>query len=272
MVKISTAKSKEHVKWLLVGTLTCGIIVSAMGFYNPNIGRWTTRDPIEEEDSPNLYQFVKNNPLLFIDPLGLRRWIMFYYSRLDQGEFKRAAETAKRDIENRSDFNSKCDAVLMKGALSAADFQAAWASAKTETTGSDPNLKVQEVHLFTHSGVGKILLRNSSLSASQITELPQLNWADSGRVVAHGCLSGVWDGSGDSVAGSFANGQGVQALGQTGFSQFSESAFRRTIFSRVGPDSKTVYLWSYGDGGPTFTYGLARPPQVFNPKEEKNLK
>ena len=272
MVKISTAKSKEHVKWLLVGTLTCGIIVSAMGFYNPNIGRWTTRDPIEEEDSPNLYQFVKNNPLLFIDPLGLRRWIMFYYSRLDQGEFKRAAETAKRDIENRSDFNSKCDAVLMKGALSAADFQTAWASAKNETTGSDPNLKVQEVHLFTHSGVGMLHLLNSSLSASQITELPQLNWADSGRVVAHGCLSGVWDGSGDSVAGSFANGQGVQALGQTGFSQFSESAFRRTIFSRVGPDSKTVYLWSYGDGGPTFTYGLARPPQVFNPKEEKNLK
>lgn len=271
-MKISEIKLITRLKWLLVVAIVSWAFAPAMGFYNPNFGRWTTRDPVEEEDSPNLYQFVRNNPILFIDPLGLRRWIMFYYSRLDQGEFKRAAETAKRDIEKKPDFNPRCDAVLLKGALSAADFQAAWASAKNETTGNDPNLKVEEVHLFTHSGVGKILLRNSSLSASQITELPQLNWADSGRVVAHGCLSGVWDGSGKSVAGSFANGQGVRAEGQTGFSQFSESAFRRTIFSRVGPDSKTVYLWSYGDGGPTFTYGLARPPQVFNPKEEKNLK
>ena len=265
-MKNTTVNLVKLATWLLSATLACGITPSAFGFYNPNVGRWTTRDPIEEDDSPNLYQFVKNNPLLFIDLLGLRRWIMFYYSRLDQGEFKRAAETAKRDVEKRPDFNPKCDAVLMKGALSAADFQTAWASAKNETTGSDPNLKVQEVHLFTHSGVGMLHLLNSSLSASQITELPQLNWTDTGRVVAHGCNSGVWDGKGDSVAGSFANGQGVRAEGQTGFSQFSESAFRRTIFSRVGPDSKTVYLWSYGDGGRKRTFGLARPPQVFHPQ------
>ncbi len=265
-MKISEIKLITRLKWLLVVAIVSWAFAPAMGFYNPNIGRWTTRDPIEEEDSPNLYQFVKNNPILFIDPLGLRRWIMFYYSRLDQGEFKRAAETAKHDIEKKPDFNPRCDAVLLKGALSAADFQAAWASAKKETTGSDPNLKVEEVHLFTHSGAGVLHLRNSSLSASQITELPQLNWADAGRVVAHGCNSGVWDSNGDSVAGSFANGQGVRAEGQTGFSQFSESAFRRTIFSRVGPDSKTVYLWSYGDGGRKRTFGLARPPQVFHPK------
>lgn len=250
--------------------LLCFALVSTeavFGFYNPQVGRWTTRDPIGEEDSANLYQFVGNNPILYFDPLGLKRWIMFYYSRAGQDEFRRAAETAKRDVESKPDFNAKCDAVLLKGALNAADFQAAWANAKKETTGSDPNLKVQEVHLFTHSGVGKILLLDSSVSASQITELPQLNWADTGRIVAHGCNSGVWDGNGDSVAGSFANGQGVRAEGQTGFSQFSESAFRRTIFSRVGPDSKTVYLWSYGDGGYKWTFGLARPPQVFNPQK-----
>ena len=261
---------KCKIEWVLLISAVLALALPAFGFYNPQVGRWTTRDPIDEKDSPNLYQFVGNNPLLFIDPFGLRRWIMFYYSRLDQGEFKRAAETAKRDVESKPDFNAKCDAVLLKGALSAADFQAAWASAKKETSGSDPNLKVQEVHLFTHSGVGKVFLLDSSVSASQITELPQLNWADTGRIVAHGCNSGVWDGNGDSVAGSFANGQGVRAEGQTGFSQFSESAFRRTIFSRVGPDSKTVYLWSYGDGGRKRTFGLARPPQVFHPQKIGN--
>ena len=43
----------------------------AWGFYNPHIGRWTTRDPIEEEDSPNLYAFVKNNPVGNVDSFGM---------------------------------------------------------------------------------------------------------------------------------------------------------------------------------------------------------
>ena len=255
--------------------LLCFVLALAehtFGFYIPQLGRWTTRDPIGEEDSANLYQFVGNNPLLFIDPFGLRRWIMFYYSAPGREACRQAAETAKREVEKRSGFNSKCDQVLLKGVVSATDFQSVWEDTRRETSGSDPNLKVEEVHLFTHSAEGEILLLNSSLSARQIVELPQLNWSDSGRVVAHGCNSGIWDANGDSVAGSFANGQKVRALGQTGFSQFSESASRRTIFSRVGPDSKTVYLWSYGDGGRRFTYGMARPPQVFSPKEEKDRK
>lgn len=261
--------NKTRVRMWLLGSLLASCVCNvASGFYNPNIGRWTTRDPIEEDDSPNLYQFVKNNPLLFIDPLGLRRWIMFYYSRPEKIEFLKAALTAKREIEERPDFNAKCDKVLLKGAMSVTGFQVAWTDALRETTGSDPNLKVEEVHLFTHSGFGEIILLNSDLSANQITELPRLNWAENGSVVAHGCNSGIWDANGDSVAGSFAKGQGVRALGQTGFSQFSERADRRTIFSRVGSDSKTVYLWSYGDGGRTLTYGEARAPRVFYPADK----
>lgn len=238
---------------------------AAFGFYSPKIGRWTTRDPIAEADSANLYQFVGNNPVSFIDPFGLKRWIMFYYWAEGQGEFRRAAETAKRDIESRADFRPQCDAVLLKSASSAADFQNAWNAALRETSGADPNLKVAEAHLFTHSGPGGIYLRGSSLGAEKIRELPRLNWADGGQVVSHGCNSGVWDANGDSVAGSFSSGQGVAAQGQTGYSQFSERPDRRTIFSRVGPDSKTVYLWSYGDGGQSWTFGPAREPRVFTP-------
>ena len=46
-------------------------INSSFGFYNPKVGRWTTRDPLGEEDSANLYQFVGNNPVKNIDPLGM---------------------------------------------------------------------------------------------------------------------------------------------------------------------------------------------------------
>ena len=47
-------------KWLIAIVAFC-VNGTAPGFYYPNLGRWTTRDPIEEEDTPNLYTFVKNS-------------------------------------------------------------------------------------------------------------------------------------------------------------------------------------------------------------------
>jgi RHS repeat-associated protein len=38
--------------------------------YNPTIGRFLQRDPIGYEDSVNLYQYVFNSPVVYIDPYG----------------------------------------------------------------------------------------------------------------------------------------------------------------------------------------------------------
>ena len=65
---ISAAKNAKG--WLAIGLAFCACRM-ASGFYNPEMGRWTTRDPIEEKDSPNLYAFVENNPISKIDPLGM---------------------------------------------------------------------------------------------------------------------------------------------------------------------------------------------------------
>ncbi len=40
-------------------------------YYNPIMGRWLSRDPIGELGGLNLYGMVGNNPLNFVDPLGL---------------------------------------------------------------------------------------------------------------------------------------------------------------------------------------------------------
>jgi RHS repeat-associated protein len=39
--------------------------------YNPRLGRWLSRDPIEEEGGLNLYGYVLNDPVNVLDPLGL---------------------------------------------------------------------------------------------------------------------------------------------------------------------------------------------------------
>lgn len=42
--------------------------------YNQSLGRWISRDPIEEEGGLNLYKFADNNPIILIDQYGLVHW------------------------------------------------------------------------------------------------------------------------------------------------------------------------------------------------------
>ena len=46
-------------------------------YYSPRLGRWISRDPMEEEGGLNLYTFLANDPANEVDPQGLaalRRW------------------------------------------------------------------------------------------------------------------------------------------------------------------------------------------------------
>ena len=40
-------------------------------YYMPEIGRWVSKDPIEEKGGINLFQFVQNNQINGVDDLGL---------------------------------------------------------------------------------------------------------------------------------------------------------------------------------------------------------
>jgi RHS repeat-associated protein len=46
----------------------------AYRLYDPVAGRWTQRDPVDYQDSVNLYQFCGNNPVNGIDEYGLILW------------------------------------------------------------------------------------------------------------------------------------------------------------------------------------------------------
>ncbi|MDX1952065.1 MAG: RHS repeat-associated core domain-containing protein [Verrucomicrobiota bacterium] len=48
-----------------------GLFYYGYRYYSPTLGRWISRDPIEEGDGNLLYGFVRNNPGSFWDPTGL---------------------------------------------------------------------------------------------------------------------------------------------------------------------------------------------------------
>jgi RHS repeat-associated protein len=48
-----------------------GMLYYGYRFYNPSTGRWLSRDPINEYGGLNLFAFVQNNGLFWIDYLGL---------------------------------------------------------------------------------------------------------------------------------------------------------------------------------------------------------
>jgi hypothetical protein len=50
---------------------------TASAYYDPGVQRWINRDPLgetEETETPNLYQFVLNNPVYVEDAWGLSVW------------------------------------------------------------------------------------------------------------------------------------------------------------------------------------------------------
>jgi len=59
----------NRIFWLMLGWLV--VVMPADGFYDPSLGRWLNRDPIEEQGGINVYGYVGNAPSDAVDPFGL---------------------------------------------------------------------------------------------------------------------------------------------------------------------------------------------------------
>lgn len=51
-----------------------GLCFALFRVYDPNTGRWLNRDPLAERGGVNLYEYVGNNPSLWVDIYGLIKW------------------------------------------------------------------------------------------------------------------------------------------------------------------------------------------------------
>jgi RHS repeat-associated protein len=62
-----------------------GLYYYGYRFYDPGLQRWLNHDPIQERGGLNLYGFVRNNPLSWIDPLGLAIFPADFIGPIPQG-------------------------------------------------------------------------------------------------------------------------------------------------------------------------------------------
>jgi len=85
--------------------LVTGFLYYGNRFYDPETGRWPSRDPIGERGGVNLYGFVRNRPIDRIDRLGLDVWVenttsvYGYHRRVCVDEWEGPFETKPSDGE-----------------------------------------------------------------------------------------------------------------------------------------------------------------------------
>ena len=71
-----------------------GFIYFGRRYYDPATAKWVTQDPLGDEDGPNLYAYVHNNPLGCIDAEGL-----FSFSSLFQDRWAAVVTTVVAAVE-----------------------------------------------------------------------------------------------------------------------------------------------------------------------------
>jgi len=68
----NSMRSRNKISWLLL-VLVVELLTTAPAhaFYNPQTGRWLSRDPLGERGGLNLYCFIANSPVKNVDLFGL---------------------------------------------------------------------------------------------------------------------------------------------------------------------------------------------------------
>ena len=80
-----------------------GLVYYGYRYYSPELGRWLRRDPIGERGGLNLYGFVRNAPLRYVDPFGA------WETDIASPEVVRTDEVGSGDYQPHATFSCACE-------------------------------------------------------------------------------------------------------------------------------------------------------------------
>ena len=176
--------------------------------FNPRTGRFTQPDPYwgihNMQDSTgailqaaNLYVFVTNNPIMFIDPWGLNRAYIFYDPNI-LGE----GTGNQRAAAMRSQINSRYDNVELITLSTFANFERSWRNM----------VDAEFVAIFAHGNESAMTLYSSYVKGKAnpagqnsmfLWDIESLAVRDVGVVVLLSCLTGNETRTTDNIARAF---------------------------------------------------------------------
>ncbi|MFZ5562400.1 MAG: SpvB/TcaC N-terminal domain-containing protein [Pseudomonadota bacterium] len=218
-------------------------------YYDPRTSQWQSTDPILDDYFNNkdvnalpqklaLFNYGKQNPLLYVDPDGRDDYVFYY--KVEDRAFERAAKTYGSE-------NSNGRKVNYIGISTETDFKKSWGNI------AQSGQKVDNVAVFSHGdmslgGTGTLEFRpdnanDGTLSGDEIKSLPKLNYSAKDSIIdLRTCRGGMGL---EPAAQSFANSQGRAALGQKGYATFSESP---DVSIGINKSSEKVYLRAFDKG------------------------
>ncbi|KAH6971632.1 hypothetical protein BKA56DRAFT_621351 [Ilyonectria sp. MPI-CAGE-AT-0026] len=80
-------------------------------YYCPWLGRWTSPDPLGDVDGPNLYEYVKNDPVNSYDPLGMSKDDLSTRGKATEVVMEQRSVKRKTRVNNHRDKAGNSDAL-----------------------------------------------------------------------------------------------------------------------------------------------------------------
>ena len=171
-------------------------------YYNPETWRFISRDPIDIVDDINLYAYVGNNPIGFVDLMGTEKSIILLWE--DKEWSNLLSISAQYQIDKLID-----EWILSKNIIIAYDILTPW-DINNELSKYEWN--INEIIFITHWSSERMWL-NSEINKDNISEINNIN-SSSTEMTLISCNTWKWV---DSIANDLSNQLWINVVAPTNY-------------------------------------------------------